>query len=151
MWIRCYRLKSRNLQNKIYLWCFNNLPMQKWVPSRHLQNILCLQQTRDCCPCSIYILCRHNTTRGTKSLLLIIITTTTLFQEDTIFGTNASLTYGPQIQKHTCVWSLPNNENYLQYLQSRWGLRTSSMLRAGYPTLLAWRGRYDLSRLKTST
>ena len=28
----------------------------------------------------------------------------TLFQEDNIFGTNASLTYGPQIQRHTCVW-----------------------------------------------
>ena len=27
----------------------------------------------------------------------------TLFQEDNIFGTNASLTYGPQIQRHTCV------------------------------------------------
>ena len=26
-----------------------------------------------------------------------------LFQEDNIFGTNASLTYGPQIQRHTCV------------------------------------------------
>ena len=31
--------------------------------------------------------------------LLIII----LFQEDNIFGTIASLTYGPQIQRHTCV------------------------------------------------
>ena len=29
--------------------------------------------------------------------------------------------------------------NYLQYVQSRWGLRTLSMLRAGYPTLLHWR------------
>ena len=38
----------------------------------------------------------------------------------------------------------------MQYVQSSWGLRTSSMLRAGYPTLLAWRGRYELSRLKTS-
>ena len=28
----------------------------------------------------------------------------TLFQEDNIFGTNASLTYSPQIQRHTCVW-----------------------------------------------
>ena len=28
----------------------------------------------------------------------------TLFQEDNIFGTNASLTYGPQIQRHTCIW-----------------------------------------------
>ena len=27
----------------------------------------------------------------------------TLFQKDSIFGTNASLTYGPQIQRHTCV------------------------------------------------
>ena len=27
----------------------------------------------------------------------------TLFQEDIIFGTNASLTYGPQIQSHKCV------------------------------------------------
>ena len=35
-------------------------------------------------------------------------------------------------------------------VQSRWGLRTSSMLQAGYPTLLAWRGRLDLSRLQTS-
>ena len=31
---------------------------------------------------------------------IIIIT---LFQEDNIFGTNVSLTYGPQIQRHTCV------------------------------------------------
>ena len=31
--------------------------------------------------------------------LLIII----LFQEDNIFGTIASVTYGPQIQRHTCV------------------------------------------------
>ena len=29
-------------------------------------------------------------------------------------------------------------------------VRVPSMLRAGYPTLLAWRWRYDLSRLKTS-
>ena len=26
------------------------------------------------------------------------------FQEDNMFGTNASLEYGPQIQRHTCVW-----------------------------------------------
>ena len=36
-------------------------------------------------------------------MIIIIIITTTLFQEDNIFGTNASLTYGPQIQRHTCV------------------------------------------------
>ena len=32
--------------------------------------------------------------------LLIVI----LFQEDNIFGTIASLTYGPQTQRHTCIW-----------------------------------------------
>ena len=30
--------------------------------------------------------------------------------------------------------------NYSQYVQSRWDLSTPSMLRAGYPTLFAWRG-----------
>ena len=39
---------------------------------------------------------------------------------------------------------------YLQYVQSRWGLRTPNMLRADYPTLHAWRGGTILSRLKTS-
>ena len=34
------------------------------------------------------------------SLHLLIIT---LFQEDNIFGMNAYQTYGPQIQRHTCV------------------------------------------------
>ena len=29
---------------------------------------------------------------------MIIIIITTLFKEDNIFGTNASLTYGPQLQ-----------------------------------------------------
>ena len=42
-------------------------------------------------------------------------------------------------------------QHYLQYIHNRWGLRirTPSMLRAGYPTLLTWRGKYDLFRLKT--
>ena len=31
-----------------------------------------------------------------------------------------------------------------------YALRTPSRLRAGYPTLLQWSGRYDFSRLKTS-
>ena len=35
-----------------------------------------------------------------RQLITIIIT---LFQEDNIFGTNASLAYGSQIQRHTCV------------------------------------------------
>ena len=37
------------------------------------------------------------------------------------------------IANWTCI-------NYLQYVQSRWGLRTPSLLRAGYPTLLTWKG-----------
>ena len=40
------------------------------------------------------------------SLLLIIIIT--LFQEDNIFGTNSSLTYGPQLQYLWCEKMLPN-------------------------------------------
>ena len=44
-----------------------------------------------------------------------------------------------------------DNYNTMKYVQRGWGLRTSSMLRAGYPTLHACRGvRYDLSMLKTS-
>ena len=35
------------------------------------------------------------------SVYMIIIIT--LFQEDNIFGADAILTYGPQIQRHTCV------------------------------------------------
>ena len=35
--------------------------------------------------------------------IYIIIIIITLFQEDNILGTNASQTYGPQIQSHTCV------------------------------------------------
>ena len=70
------------------------------------------------------------------SLHLLIIT---LFQEGNIFGTNASLTY---VLRYKDIHAFDyNNENYLQYVKSRGGVRTSSMLRAGYPTLLAWRGR----------
>ena len=44
-----------------------------------------------------------------KEVIIIIIT---LFQDDNIFGTNASLTYGPQIQRHTCVFIYSKfNEN----------------------------------------
>ena len=41
--------------------------------------------------------------------------------------------------------------NYLQNVQSSWCLRTPSVLRAGYPTLLIWSGRSDFTRLKTSS
>ena len=37
-----------------------------------------------------------------NNIIIIII----LFQEDNIFDTDASLTNGPQMQRHTCVWKL---------------------------------------------
>ena len=37
--------------------------------------------------------------RPTDAIIIII----TLFQEDNIFGSNTSLTYVPQVQRHTCV------------------------------------------------
>ena len=43
------------------------------------------------------------TVRPSKTIMIIIIIIITLFQEDNIFGTDASLTYGPQIQRHRCV------------------------------------------------
>ena len=85
-------------------------------------------------------------------LIIIIIIIITLFQEDNIFGRVASLTYGPQLtnvghdiikmNRHACTII------YSMYRVN--ALRTPSRLRAGYPTLLQWRGRYDFSRLKTS-
>ena len=85
---------------------------------------------------------------GSGELIIII----TLFQEDNIFGRVASLTYGPQLtnvghdiikmNRHACTII------YSMYRVN--ALRTPSRLRAGYPTLLQWRGRYDFSRLKTS-
>ena len=57
---------------------------------------------------------------------------------------SASTTAGRNdIGNWTCI-------HYLQYVQNRWGLRTPNMLLAGYPTLLTWKGRYVLTRLKTS-
>ena len=44
------------------------------------------------------------------------------------------------MNRHTIIYSMYRVD----------ALRTSSRLRAGYPTLLQWRGRYDFSRLKTS-
>ena len=85
-------------------------------------------------------------------IIIIIIIIITLFQEDNIFGRVASLTYGPQLtnvghdiikmNRHACTII------YSMYRVN--ALRTPSRLRAGYPTLLQWRGRYDFSRLKTS-
>ena len=54
-------------------------------------------------PCSFKYLLKTKSNGGEGpilSLSLIIIIIITLFQEDTIFDTNASLTYGPQIQTY---------------------------------------------------
>ena len=80
------------------------------------------------------------------TILLLIIITAFLFQEVNVFGTNAS--QGPQLQKDTSM--IIESVKHLQYVQSRCCLRTPSIPQAGYPTLLSWRWRYDLSRLKTS-
>ena len=90
--------------------------------------------------------------RENSIIIIIIIIIITLFQEDNIFGRVASLTYGPQLtnvghdiikmNRHACTII------YSMYRVN--ALRTPSRLRAGYPTLLQWRGRYDFSRLKTS-
>ena len=50
---------------------------------------------------TIVSFCHTTTCSLCEDIVIIIIT---LFQEDKIFGTNDSLTYGPQIQKRICVW-----------------------------------------------
>ena len=62
-------------------------------------------------------------------IIIEIIIIISVFQEDNVFGTNTSLTYGPQLQR-SYVW-LKKSYNYLQYVQRKWGLRTSSMLTSG--------------------
>ena len=42
--------------------------------------------------------------RACRTMGFFILLLLFFFQEDSIFGTDASLTYGPQIQRHTCVW-----------------------------------------------
>ena len=64
--------------------------------------VLCIRDkcnTILCC-CSAYI-AASNISRCRTGYVIIIIT---LFQEDNIFGTNASLTYGLQLQSYTCIW-----------------------------------------------
>ena len=83
--------------------------------------------------------------------LVIIIIIITLFQEDNIFGRVASLTYGPQLTN--VGHDIKMNRRACTIIYSMYrvnALRTPSRLRAGYPTLLQWRGRYDFSRLKTN-
>ena len=40
-----------------------------------------------------------NISLASKVIIMIIIIIISLFQEDKIFGTNASLTYGPRLQR----------------------------------------------------
>ena len=53
-----------------------------------------LQPEGDLCACV------NNSKHSKPSIIIIIIIIIiSLFQEDNIFGTNASLTYGPQLQR----------------------------------------------------
>ena len=80
-------------------------------------------------------------------IIMIIIIIITLLHEDNTFGTGSSLTDGPpltdvikEMKRHIIIYSMYRVD----------ALRKLSRLRAGYPILLQWRGRYDFSRLKTS-
>ena len=55
-----------------------------------------------------------------------------VFREDSIFGTNASLTYGPQIQRHLCV------DNYIVLTMNI----IYSMYRAGEVSIRGLFGNY---------
>ena len=61
----------------------------------------------------------HNSVTNLQKMTLypnlIIIT---LFQEDNIFGTDASLTYGPQLTNVDMLLKNEQTYNYLQYVQS---------------------------------
>ena len=112
----------------------------------------CLQPTHTSRLQQPQLLCMLYSLPVLRYTIIIIIIIITLFQEDNIFGRVASLTYGPQLtnvghdiikmNRHACTII------YSMYRVN--ALRTPSRLRAGYPTLLQWRGRYDFSRLKTS-
>ena len=80
---------------------------------------------------------------------IIIIIITSLFQEDNHIWHEWQSNIWSSVTK-TYKRLIITKQWKLFTVQSRWGLRTSNMLRACYPTLLAWRGRFDLSRLKTS-
>ena len=79
--------------------------------------------------------------------MIIIIIIATLFQEDNIFGMYAGLTYGPQLGM-----SLIIEQTYKLSTVCTEQVRSpyTEHAASGLPTLLHWRGRYDLSRLKTS-
>ena len=81
------------------VWTENRYPMRLKKSDSHAQ-----MHSYTCIWISalyIFLFLCHIRIWGKMPTTEIIIT---LFQEDNIFGTNASLTYGPQIQRHTCVW-----------------------------------------------
>ena len=84
-------------------------------------------------------------------IIIIIIIIITLFQEEHIWQSCQSNIWSSinkcrhdiiKMNRHACTII------YSMYRVN--ALRTPSRLRAGHPTLLQWRGRYDFSRLKTS-
>ena len=70
---------------------------KSWIRMRKRTHIRAYESV----PFTFFFFLCHMCIWGKMPSTEIIIT---LFQEDNIFGTNASLTYGPQIQRHTCVW-----------------------------------------------
>ena len=72
---------------------------------------------------------------------MMIITTS--FQEENIFGTDASLTYGPPLTDVDMLLKKMNRYIIIYSMYRVDALRTPRRLRAGYPALLQWRGRHD--------
>ena len=69
-----------------------------------------------------------------------------LFQEDNIFGTSASLTYGPQLQLQILPFVIGKWKVFAVYTEQMRSPYTENA-GAGLPTLLIWRMRYDLFRI----
>ena len=66
----------------------------------HLRAEDTLLGVQGCRVTNIHVYTSYRKERQNRVVIIII----SLFQEDNIFGMNASLTYGPQIQRHACVW-----------------------------------------------
>ena len=87
----------------------------------------------------VSVLMRHPTT-----LLVIIIIIITLFRENNVLRTSVSLTCSPRLQ-YSCIYDV-RKFNLYEQMRSPY---TEHVAR-GFPSLLTWKGRYDLSRFKTS-
>ena len=77
------------------------------------------------------------TPENNNNIIIII----TLFQEDNIFGTGASLS--PPLTDVDMLLKKKNRPIIIYSMYRVDALRTPSRLRVGYLTLFQWRGRYD--------